>query len=191
MIQKNIRKWLAMRNWCWWRFYTLVKPLLSVVAAEDEMKQKEEALHKAKDELDKINSRSKDLETQNVTLMQAKQDLFLQVQTQQDTIDDCEERVEQLLKDKEDFQSQLKELEDRLLDEEDAGADAADKRKELETECSELKKDVEDLESCLKKVNSFYNYPIQYLNLKTCFPSKVDSNNEMGADIFSNYLFAV
>ncbi|XP_048256830.1 myosin heavy chain, striated muscle-like [Haliotis rufescens] len=151
MIQKNIRKWLAMRNWCWWRFYTKVKPLLSIAAAEDEMKQKEEALVKTKEELQKVTSRSKELEEQNVTLMQAKNDLFLDVQTKQDTIDDCEERVEQLLKQKNDFETQLKELEERLLDEEDVNADAVEKKKQMETENNELKKDIEELESCLDK----------------------------------------
>ncbi|XP_071106376.1 myosin heavy chain, striated muscle-like [Haliotis cracherodii] len=151
MIQKNIRKWLAMRNWCWWRFYTKVKPLLSIAAAEDEMKQKEEALVKTKEELQKVTSRSKELEEQNVTLMQAKNDLFLEVQTKQDTIDDCEERVEQLLKQKNDFETQLKELEERLLDEEDVNADAVEKKKQMETENNELKKDIEELESCLDK----------------------------------------
>ncbi|XP_067673666.1 myosin heavy chain, striated muscle-like [Haliotis asinina] len=151
MIQKNIRKWLAMRNWCWWRFYTKVKPLLSIAAAEDEMKQKEEALVKTKEELEKITSRAKELEEQNVTLMQAKNDLFLEVQTKQDTIDDCEERVEQLLKQKSDFEAQLKELEERLLNEEDANSAAVEKRKQMEAENNELKKDIEELESCLDK----------------------------------------
>ncbi|XP_046579111.1 LOW QUALITY PROTEIN: myosin heavy chain, striated muscle-like [Haliotis rubra] len=151
MIQKNIRKWLAMRNWCWWRFYTKVKPLLSIAAAEDEMKQKEEALVKTKEELEKITSRSKELEEQNVTLMQAKNDLFLEVQTKQDTIDDCEERVEQLLRQKSDFEAQLKELEERLLDEEDVNSAAVEKRRQIETENNELKKDIEELESCLEK----------------------------------------
>ncbi|XP_067673651.1 myosin heavy chain, striated muscle-like [Haliotis asinina] len=151
MIQKNIRKWLAMRNWLWWRFYTKVKPLLSIAAAEDEMKKKEEELAKTKEELEKVSERSKQLEEANVTLMEAKNDLFLQVQTQQDTIDDIEERVEQLLKDKTEYAAQLKELEDRLLDEEDANAEASEVKKKMENENKELKKDVEELEGALAK----------------------------------------
>ncbi|XP_071106369.1 myosin heavy chain, striated muscle-like [Haliotis cracherodii] len=151
LIQKNIRKWLAMRNWLWWRFYTKVKPLLSIQAAEDEMKQKEEELAKAKEELGKVGQRCKELEEQSVTLMESKNKLFLEVQTQQDTIDDCEERIEQLLKGKQDFENQLKELEDRLLDEEDANADAVENRKKMEGDNLALKKNVEDLEGNLKK----------------------------------------
>ncbi|XP_071106375.1 myosin heavy chain, striated muscle-like [Haliotis cracherodii] len=151
LIQKNIRKWLAMRNWCWWRFYTLVKPLLSVAAAEDEMKQKEEALGKTKGELEKIMQRCKDLEEQSVTLTEAKNNLFLQVQTQQDTIDDCEERIEQLLKQKEETDVQMKELNDRLTEEESNNAMLTEKQKQMDTEICGLKTNVESLEGTVSK----------------------------------------
>ncbi|XP_048256831.1 myosin heavy chain, striated muscle-like [Haliotis rufescens] len=151
LIQKNIRKWLAMRNWCWWRFYTMVKPLLSVAAAEDEMKQKEEALGKTKGELEKIMQRCKDLEEQSVTLTEAKNNLFLQVQTQQDTIDDCEERIEQLLKQKEETDVQMKELNDRLTEEESNNAMLTEKQKQMDTEICGLKTNVESLEGTVSK----------------------------------------
>ncbi|XP_067673669.1 myosin heavy chain, striated muscle-like [Haliotis asinina] len=151
LIQKNIRKWLAMRNWCWWRFYTKVKPLLSVAAAEDEMKQKEEALGKTKDELEKVTQRCKELEEQSVTLTEAKNNLFLQVQTQQDTIDDCEERIEQLLKQKEETDVQMKELNDRVLEEESNNAKLTEKQKQMDTEICGLKTNVESLEEAVAK----------------------------------------
>ncbi|XP_046579045.1 LOW QUALITY PROTEIN: myosin heavy chain, striated muscle-like [Haliotis rubra] len=151
LIQKNIRKWLAMRNWCWWRFYTKVKPLLSVAAAEDEMKQKEEALGKTKGELEKVAQRCKELEEQSVTLTEAKNNLFLQVQTQQDTIDDCEERIEQLLKQKEETDVQMKELNDRVLEEESNNAMLTEKQKQMETEICGLKTNVESLEGAVAK----------------------------------------
>ncbi|XP_046579044.1 myosin heavy chain, striated muscle-like [Haliotis rubra] len=151
LIQKNIRKWLAMRNWCWWRFYTKVKPLLSVAAAEDEMKQKEEALGKTKGELEKVTQRCKELEEQSVTLTEAKNNLFLQVQTQQDTIDDCEERIEQLLKQKEETDVQLKELNESLVEEESKNAMLTEKQKQMDTEICGLKTNVETLEGTVSK----------------------------------------
>ncbi|XP_046351758.2 myosin heavy chain, striated muscle-like [Haliotis rufescens] len=151
LIQKNIRKWLAMRNWCWWGFYTKVKPLLSVAAAEDEMKQKEEALGKTKGELEKVTQRCKELEEQSVTLTEAKNNLFLQVQTQQDTIDDCEERIEQLLWQKEETDVQMKELNDRIVEEESNNAMLTEKQKQMDTEICDLKTNVESLEGAVSK----------------------------------------
>ena len=40
IMQRNIRKWLGLKNWSWWRLYTKIKPMLSAVRAEEEMKKK-------------------------------------------------------------------------------------------------------------------------------------------------------
>jgi myosin heavy subunit len=34
VLQRNIKKYLSLRNWPWWKLYTKVKPLLSVVNKE-------------------------------------------------------------------------------------------------------------------------------------------------------------
>ncbi len=34
VIQRNVRGWLTLRNWQWWRLYTRVKPLLSAAKQE-------------------------------------------------------------------------------------------------------------------------------------------------------------
>ena len=66
VIQRNIRKWLTLRNWQWWKLYTRVKPLLSIARQEDEMKQAEENLIKAKEELEKLGKIKKELEVSGV-----------------------------------------------------------------------------------------------------------------------------
>lgn len=47
------------------------------------MKKKEEELEKTKTELEKTEKLRKELEEQNVTLLQAKNDLYLQLQAEQ------------------------------------------------------------------------------------------------------------
>ena len=47
------------------------------------MKKKEEELEKTKVELEKTEKMRKELEEQNVTLLQAKNDLYLQLQAEQ------------------------------------------------------------------------------------------------------------
>ncbi len=54
MIQRNIRRWLLLRNWQWWKLYTRVKPLLSIARQEDEMKAKEKELETTKASLSKV-----------------------------------------------------------------------------------------------------------------------------------------
>ncbi|KAL3877462.1 hypothetical protein ACJMK2_035164 [Sinanodonta woodiana] len=151
VIQRNIRKWLILRNWQWWKLYTKVKPLLNIARAEDEMKKKEEELIKTKEELAKVEKIKKELEEQNVTLLQQKNDLYLQLQAEADTMGEQEEKIERLIKQKAEFEQQIKEMEERLLDEEDASAELESLKKKMEQENSDLKRDIEDLETSLAK----------------------------------------
>ena len=40
-IQKNVKKFMAIREWPWWRLYVKVKPLLNVHRTEEELKNKD------------------------------------------------------------------------------------------------------------------------------------------------------
>ncbi|CAC5402214.1 MYH6_7 [Mytilus coruscus] len=151
VIQRNIRKWLILRNWQWWKLYIKVKPLLNIARAEEEMKKKIEEMGKLREDLAKCERLKKELEVQNVTLLEQKNDLYLQLQTEQDAVADLEERVEKLVTQKADFESQIKEMEERLLDEEDAAAELEVIKRKMEGENDELKKDIEDLENSLAK----------------------------------------
>merc|ERR1712168_426511 len=97
VIQRNIRRWLTLRNWQWWKLYTRVKPLLSIARQEDEMKAKEKELEELKETFAKMEKVKTELEEQNVMLLQAKNDLFLQLQAEADSLGDTEERVQQLV----------------------------------------------------------------------------------------------
>jgi len=151
VIQRNIRRWLTLRNWQWWKLYARVKPLLSIARQEDEMRKTEEELKKLKEEFEKLEKNKKALEEQNVTLLQAKNDLFLQLQTEQDSLTDAEERILQLVTSKADFEEQIKELEERLSDEEGSSEELEAVRAKLEEEGDRLRADIENLELTLQK----------------------------------------
>ena len=48
-----------------------------------------------------------------MTLLQAKNDLFLQLQTEQDTLAECEDKIVTLVNQKADYEQQVKEYEER------------------------------------------------------------------------------
>lgn len=64
---------------------------------------------------------------------------------------DAEERCHLLIKSKVQLEAKVKELSERLEDEEEVNADLAARRRKLEDECTELKKDIDDLELTLAK----------------------------------------
>ena len=57
-----------------------------------------------------------------------------------------------MIKSKIQFEAKLKEVTERLEDEEELNAELTAKKRKLEDECSELKKDIDDLEITLAKV---------------------------------------
>merc|ERR1712002_121808 len=76
VIQRNVRKFLYIRNWPWWKLYLLVQPMLSIVRAEDEMKQKEEELKQAMEEAQANLDERKELEESLTNVMTEKEKLF-------------------------------------------------------------------------------------------------------------------
>lgn len=65
---------------------------------------------------------------------------------------DAEERCDQLIKNKIQLEAKVKEMTERLEDEEEMNAELTAKKRKLEDECSELKRDIDDLELTLAKV---------------------------------------
>lgn len=64
---------------------------------------------------------------------------------------DAEEGCDQLIKVKFQLEARIKEIMEKLEDEEEINADLAARKRKLEDECCELKKDIDDLELTLGK----------------------------------------
>ncbi|XP_037769418.1 myosin-1B isoform X4 [Chelonia mydas] len=151
-IQYNVRSFMNVKHWPWMKLYFKIKPLLKSAEAEKEMANMKEEFEKTKEELAKSEAKRKELEEKMVTLLQEKNDLQLQVQSESDSLADAEERCDQLIKTKIQLEAKIKEVTERAEDEEEMNAELTAKKRKLEDECSELKKDIDDLELTLAKV---------------------------------------
>ncbi|XP_057356844.1 myosin-4 [Manis pentadactyla] len=151
-IQYNVRAFMNVKHWPWMKLYFKIKPLLKSAETEKEMANMKEEFEKTKEELAKSEAKRKELEEKMVVLMQEKNDLQLQVQSEADGLADAEERCDQLIKTKIQLEAKIKELTERAEDEEEINAELTAKKRKLEDECSELKKDIDDLELTLAKV---------------------------------------
>uniref|UniRef100_A0A803SKP6 Myosin heavy chain 16 n=1 Tax=Anolis carolinensis TaxID=28377 RepID=A0A803SKP6_ANOCA len=151
LIQRNVRKFLSMRFWGWWKLYNKVKPLLNVARQEDEMKAKEEELRNAMSKTQELVDRLKELEEKMATLSQEKNDLTIQLQAEQENLSDAEERLTQMMKAKMDLESQISDMKERLEEEEGSAATLGAQKRKLEGELSDLKRDLEGLETTLAK----------------------------------------
>uniref|UniRef100_A0A8D0EC16 Myosin heavy chain 3 n=1 Tax=Salvator merianae TaxID=96440 RepID=A0A8D0EC16_SALMN len=151
-IQYNIRSFMNVKHWPWMKLFFKIKPLLRSAEAEKEMATMKEEFQKTKEELAKSEAKRKELEEKMVALLQEKNDLQLQVQSESESLADAEERCDQLIKTKIQLEAKIKELTERAEDEEELNAELTAKKRKLEDECSELKKDIDDLELTLAKV---------------------------------------
>eukprot|EP00076_Gallus_gallus_P032045 XP_024997583.1 myosin-4 [Gallus gallus] len=152
IIQYNVRAFMNVKHWPWMKLYFKMKPMLKSVESEKEMANMKEEFEKTKEELAKSEAKRKELEEKMVTLLQEKNDLQLQVQSESENLADAEERCEGLIKSKIQLEARIKELNERMEDEEEMNAELTAKKRKLEDECSELKKDIDDLELTLAKV---------------------------------------
>ncbi|KPP71628.1 myosin-6-like [Scleropages formosus] len=150
-IQRNVRKFLQLRYWGWWKLYTKVKPLLNVARQEDEMKAKEEELRQAAEKTQDMINKLKELEEKVASLSQEKNDLALALTAEQDTTADAEERCTQLMKQKVNLESEIQDMKERLEEEESAANSLGANKRKLEGELNDLKRDLEALESTLAK----------------------------------------
>jgi len=151
VIQRNIRQWMKMKNWQWWKLYTRVKPLLTQARAEDDMKKIVEEAEATKKELEKVLEQKKKLEEQNAILDRQKNEYFLQLQATGDTQGDLEEKLELAITQKAELLDSVKELESQIKDLEGGSEELAAKKKAMEDKVSEQNKKIQDLELNLQK----------------------------------------
>ncbi|XP_029675370.1 myosin heavy chain, muscle isoform X6 [Formica exsecta] len=151
VVQRNLRKYLQLRTWPWWKLWQKIKPLLNVSRIEDEMAALEEKAKKAQEAFEKEEKLRKELEEQNAKLLTEKTNLLRQLEGEKGSLSDFQEKSLKLAAQKADLESQLQDLNDRFKEEEDARNNLFQNKKKLEQEVSGLKKDIEDLELNLQK----------------------------------------
>ncbi|XP_025158055.1 myosin heavy chain, muscle isoform X20 [Harpegnathos saltator] len=151
VVQRNLRKYLQLRTWPWWKLWQKIKPLLNVTRIEDEMAALEEKARKAQEAFEKEEKLRKELEDANAKLTAEKNNLLRSLEGEKGSLSEFQEKSLKLAAQKADLESQLQDLNDRFKEEEDARNNLFQNKKKLEQEVSGLKKDIEDLELNLQK----------------------------------------
>merc|ERR1712013_845829 len=109
VLQRNIRKFFAIRNWPWWKLYLLVQPMLSVAHAEEEMAEKE-AMENAEANAKKLT----DIEDQLTTILREKEKLFDELRTESSRLVDTEEALASMSNEKNQLEFDLKDAVEKL-----------------------------------------------------------------------------
>merc|ERR1712142_429724 len=138
VIQRNVRKFLMLRNWSWWKLYIKVQPLLSIARAEDEMKEKEEELKKAMEDAAANLARKKELEEQMTDVLAEKDRLFTALRAETDRLIETEEQLLQTQAAKDKLEASLNETSEKLEAEEYNSSKLLSRAQKSEKEVEEI-----------------------------------------------------
>merc|ERR1719400_190192 len=152
VIQRNFRKYQELRGWGWFIIIQKTRPLIGQVNLEEELKILEEKAVEAygayKEQLD---TKAK-LEQENVAMEEEKKTLLKQLEAEQGNLGEYTERQAKASAMKADLEVQLLEATETLGNMEATRQQATLDKKALEGDNVVIKKDIEDLELAIQKL---------------------------------------
>ncbi|XP_044596107.1 myosin heavy chain, muscle isoform X21 [Cotesia glomerata] len=151
VVQRNLRRYLKLRTWPWWKLWQKIKPMLNATRIEDELAELQERARTAQENFEREEKMRKELEVLNAKLLTEKTDLLRQLDGEKGSLTEYQERAIKLAAQKMDLESQLLDVSERLQQEEDTRNNLFQNKKKLDQEISGLKKDIEDLELAIQK----------------------------------------
>ncbi|XP_014212309.1 myosin heavy chain, muscle isoform X22 [Copidosoma floridanum] len=151
VIQRNLRRYLKLRTWPWWKLWQKVRPLLNATRIEDELIAMEEKARKYQEAFEREEKMRIELEALNTKLLDEKTSLLKGLDSEKGALAEYQEKALKLGAQKADLESQLADITDRFQQEEEARNALFQTKKKLDQEISGLKKDLEDLELTIQK----------------------------------------
>ncbi|XP_058803249.1 myosin heavy chain, muscle isoform X5 [Phymastichus coffea] len=151
IVQRNLRRYLKLRTWPWWKLWQKVRPLLNATRIEDELIAMEEKARKFEEAFNREEKMRIELEELNTKLLSEKTELLKHLDGEKGALSEYQEKALKLGAQKADLESQLSDITDRFQQEEEARNNLFQTKKKLDQEIAGLKKDLEDLELTVQK----------------------------------------
>eukprot|EP01027_Heterolobosea_sp_BB2_P019756 GEZU01027812.1.p1 GENE.GEZU01027812.1~~GEZU01027812.1.p1 ORF type:complete len:1956 (-),score=1147.30 GEZU01027812.1:298-6141(-) len=160
-IQNNVRSWLQLRDWIWWKMFMKVRPLLNTMKIEERMKEKEqqiadltaqlEAQTEQAAELEKLkNQMEQELEDYKNQLIQSKE-AKMKIEA---SLSSLEAQIAELTHDLEKEENSRKNLQEEKRNLERRLNDLEDKLDSVKTDKSNLEKTLASKEQFIAELNS-------------------------------------
>merc|ERR1711962_1483060 len=138
VLQRNIRKFFAIRNWPWWKLYLLVQPMLSVARAEEEMEEKEAALKAALENAEANAKKLQEIEDQLTEVLREKEKLFTDLRSENSRLIETEEQLSMITKEKNQLEFDLREANEKLDGESHSAKTYLERNQKQKKEIGEL-----------------------------------------------------
>jgi myosin-18 len=80
-LQRNVRAFMQVRDWPWWRLLVRVTPLLNVHRTEEQLKIANDELTAMKVKIEKLESERNSLKTENLKMESKVSTFFMSMDT--------------------------------------------------------------------------------------------------------------
>merc|ERR1712088_212027 len=152
VIQRNFRKFQGLRDWGWFIIIQKTRPLIGQIDLTEELALLETKAKKAYGAYEEqVNTKAR-MEQENVEMEEEKKALLAQLQAEQGNLSEYTDRQTAANIAKTKLESGLVDAGNKLVDMEAARQQAALDKKALEGDNVVIKKDIEDLELSIQKL---------------------------------------
>ena len=152
VIQRNFRKFMSLRNWGWFIIIQKTKPLIGQINLEEELRLLEEKANEAYGAYKEQLETKARLQEENENAKVEIQALVKQLESEQGNMSQYTEKQAKLSAQKADLEVQLGSAGTKLTQMEAERQRATGDKKTLEGENLIIKKDIEDLELAIQKL---------------------------------------
>jgi len=152
VIQRNFRKYASLRNWGWFIIIQKTKPLIGQVNMEEELRLLGQKAEETYGEYSKQVETKKRLEEENVAAKEEIKALMKQLESEQGNLSQYTEKQALMSAQKANMEVELTNAGKRLGQMEVARQEETAVKKALEADNMVIKKDIEDLELAIQKL---------------------------------------
>merc|ERR1712055_291602 len=152
VIQRNFRKYMQLRNWGWFVIIQKTKPLVGQMNPEQELALLEEQVKETYGAYQDALNVTKDLEGQNATVKEEITALTKQLESEQGNLSVYTDRQAKAAALKTSMEQELAKANNVLKSEIDSRLNAQETIKRMNGEVAVIKKDIEDLELALQRL---------------------------------------
>merc|ERR1711962_234742 len=152
VCQRQFRKYMALRTWGWFVIIQKTRPLVGMPNPEEELRLLEKKANATYGVyMEKLNTKEKLLQ-ENIAIEEEKKALLKQIEAEQGNMSQYHEKQAKISAQKADLEAQLVDSQNRLVQAEQMRVQAGADKKALEQECTSVKKDIEEVEIAIQKV---------------------------------------
>merc|ERR1719295_1782973 len=152
VIQRNFRKYASLRNWGWFIIIQKTKPLIGQVNMEEELRLLGQKAEETYGEYSKQVETKKRLEEENVAAKEEIKALMKQLESEQGNLSQYTEKQALMSAQKANMEVELTNAGKRFAQMEVARQEETAVKKALEADNMVIKKDIEDLELAIQKL---------------------------------------